>query len=68
MFRCVRAAFAQRRKTLSNALANGLGAYTREQVNAALEAAGVSTQARGETLGAREFAAISDRLSQIEAI
>ena len=68
MFRCVRAAFAQRRKTLSNALTNGLGAYTRGQVNAALEAAGVSTQARGETLGAREFAAISDRLSQIEAI
>ena len=35
MFRCVRAAFSQRRKTLSNALTNGLGGYAREEVNAA---------------------------------
>ena len=34
MFRCVRAAFSQRRKTLSNALTNGLGGYAREEVNA----------------------------------
>ncbi len=67
MFRCVRAAFSQRRKTLSNALTNGLGGYTREQVNAALEGAGISVQARGETLGIREFAAISDGLAGMEA-
>lgn len=68
MFRCVRAAFGQRRKTLSNALTNGLGAYNREEVNAALESAGVSVQARGETLGIEEFAAISDALSALKAM
>ena len=67
MFRCVRAAFAQRRKTLSNALTNGLGAYTREEVCAALEDAGISPQARGETLGLEQFAAVSDRLTSIKA-
>lgn len=67
MFRCVRAAFSQRRKTLSNALTNGLGAYTREQVCAALEAAGVNPQARGETLGAAEFAAVADALAGTNA-
>ena len=36
MFRCVRAAFSQRRKTLSNALAHGLAGFTREEVLAAL--------------------------------
>ena len=68
MFRCVRAAFGQRRKTLSNALTNGLGAYNREEVNAALESAGVSVQARGETLGIEEFAAISEALSALKAM
>ena len=67
MFRCVRAAFSQRRKTLSNALTNGLGAYTRKQVCAALEAAGVNPQARGETLGAAEFAAVADALAGTNA-
>lgn len=63
LFRCVRAAFSQRRKTLSNALANGLGDFTREQVHAALAAAGVDASARGEALGYAEFAAVSDALA-----
>ena len=67
MFRCVRAAFAQRRKTLSNALANGLGPYTRGQVCDALAAAGVSPSVRGETLGPEEFAAVADALSALNA-
>lgn len=67
MFRCVRAAFSQRRKTLSNALTNGLGAFTRAQVDSALTSAGVSPQARGETLSVAEFAAVSDALTQINA-
>ena len=67
MFRCVRAAFAQRRKTLSNALTNGLGAYTREQVNAALERAGIDPGVRGETLGCAEFARIADELRRTNA-
>ena len=62
MFRCVRAAFSQRRKTLSNALTNGLGGYSRETVLAALEAAGISAQARGETLSGADFARLADAL------
>ena len=67
MFRCVRAAFSQRRKTLSNALTNGLGGFTREAVLAALEAAGISPQARGETMSAEDFARISDCLGNCGA-
>ena len=68
MFRCVRAAFSQRRKTLSNALTNGLGGFDRAEVNAALEAAGISPQARGETLSGADFARLSDALGAYRAI
>ena len=63
MFRCVRAAFSQRRKTLSNALTNGLGGYAREEVNAALAAAGIDPQARGETLSGPDFARLASELA-----
>ena len=58
MFRCVRAAFSQRRKTLANALANGL-AIPRGAAAAAIEAAGFSPTARGETLSGPDFARLS---------
>jgi len=57
----VRAAFAQRRKTLANALAKGLGL----PVGAAREAAasaGVDPGRRAETLDIREFAEVARRL------
>jgi len=57
----VRAAFAQRRKTLANALAAGLGlpvGTTRE----AATLAGVDPGRRAETLHIREFAEIARRL------
>ena len=57
----VRAAFAQRRKTLVNALAKGLGL----PVGAAREAAasaGVDPGRRAETLDIREFAEVARRL------
>lgn len=61
-----RAAFGQRRKTLTNALANdpALGARTfdRPAIERALEAAGVDGQRRGETLSLEELAAISRAL------
>lgn len=58
-FRVSRAAFGQRRKTLWNALANApsLG-LDREVVAAALSAAGIDGQRRGETLSLEEIAAI----------
>jgi 16S rRNA (adenine1518-N6/adenine1519-N6)-dimethyltransferase len=58
----VRAAFAQRRKTLTNALAGGLG-LTADQVRAAAEGAGLDPIRRAETLTIPEFAALVARLS-----
>ena len=67
MFRCVRAAFSQRRKTLSNALSNGLGGFGRAEVLAALDAAGIDPRTRGETLSGADFARLSDALASLRA-
>ena len=56
-FRMVRAAFGQRRKTLSNAL-KGAG-FDKELIRTALPAAGIDGTRRGETLSLTEFAAIA---------
>jgi 16S rRNA (adenine1518-N6/adenine1519-N6)-dimethyltransferase len=58
LFRVVRAAFGQRRKTLLNALSGGLG-LPREQVETVLRNAGIAPQRRGETLTLEEFIALS---------
>lgn len=64
MFALIRASFNQRRKTLVNGLANDarLG-LTKEKVTDALEAMGLSSTVRGETLSLREFAELSNFLS-----
>jgi 16S rRNA (adenine1518-N6/adenine1519-N6)-dimethyltransferase len=53
-FRVVRAGFAQRRKRLANALAAGLG-LPKEDVEAALVAAGIDPGRRAETLTLEEW-------------
>ncbi|MFF4217613.1 16S rRNA (adenine(1518)-N(6)/adenine(1519)-N(6))-dimethyltransferase [Streptosporangium nondiastaticum] len=58
VFAVVDAAFAQRRKTLRAALAGWAGSAAAAE--AALVAAGVSPQARGEALTVYEFAAIAE--------
>jgi 16S rRNA (adenine1518-N6/adenine1519-N6)-dimethyltransferase len=58
----VRAAFAQRRKTLANALSGGLG-LPAERVRAAAEAAGIDPGRRAETLTILEFAGLVGPLS-----
>jgi 16S rRNA (adenine1518-N6/adenine1519-N6)-dimethyltransferase len=58
VFAAVDAAFAQRRKTLRAALAGWAGSAAAAE--AALVAAGVSPQARGEALTVEEFAAIAE--------
>jgi 16S rRNA (adenine1518-N6/adenine1519-N6)-dimethyltransferase len=62
-FALVRAAFAQRRKTILNNLkaAAGVLEFT-ASVESALEAASVSPQRRAETLSLAEFAALCDSL------
>ncbi|HZF56244.1 MAG TPA: 16S rRNA (adenine(1518)-N(6)/adenine(1519)-N(6))-dimethyltransferase RsmA [Polyangiaceae bacterium] len=51
----VRAAFGARRKTLRNAW-KGLYGWSREELTARAEEAGISLDARGETLSVEEFA------------
>lgn len=60
MFSFVEAAFAQRRKTLRNAL-RGAGATT-EDVEHALTGAGVATGVRAEELGLEELARVAARV------
>lgn len=68
MFRVIRAAFNQRRKTLANSLANsselnGSGhACTREDVTTTLEAMGLPAGIRGEALTLAQFGELADRL------
>lgn len=61
-FRVVRAAFAQRRKTLRNTLAAGLR-LPPQLVASAAARAGVDPQRRAETLALEEFARLTDSLA-----
>ena len=65
MFRLVRAAFNQRRKTLQNALHNMPELnLSKEQVVNALKEMGLSETIRGEKLTLEEFAKLSDLLTK----
>lgn len=62
-FRVIHAAFAQRRKTILNALSSDFASeYAKETIKAALDNAGIDQARRGETLDLPEFARISDFL------
>ena len=60
----VRAAFAQRRKMLVNALSSALG-LSKEQITETVKACGFDTKARGETLSVEDFAKLARELVQI---
>ena len=63
MFKLIRAAFNQRRKTLANGIKNFEGlSYSREDVEAALERLGFDKMVRGEALTLEQFARLSDEL------
>ena len=62
LFRVIRAAFGQRRKTLPNALSSGLGDYTKEDILSAVRDAGFPETVRGERLSVSDFARLSDAL------
>jgi len=59
--RVVKAAFAQRRKSLRNALTSG--GWGREQIDAALKRSGLDPQRRAETLALAEFSALAGALT-----
>lgn len=63
MFALIRASFNQRRKTLANGLANGMG-ISREQVSVALEEMGLPATIRGEALTLEQFAQLSNLLKR----
>ena len=59
----VRAAFAQRRKTLLNALSPAFGSrFSKEELRQIILECGFSEQVRGEQLGLEDFCALADRL------
>ena len=65
MFRLIRASFNQRRKTLANGLKNSPELdYTKEEIEAAIEALGRGASIRGEALTLEEFAKLADLLSK----
>lgn len=61
LFAVIKAAFGQRRKTLQNALTS-LPGVSKEQIAAAIAAAGLSPTVRGEALGLAQFARIAELL------
>jgi 16S rRNA (adenine1518-N6/adenine1519-N6)-dimethyltransferase len=64
LFRVIRAAFGQRRKTLRNALHGG--GWSIPDLEAALDACGITGQRRGETLTLEEFSQLSEALPELE--
>lgn len=64
-FQVVRAAFAQRRKTLVNTLFSVFGSkLDKAKLGGIIKACGLNEKIRGETLGIAEFAAISNSIGQ----
>lgn len=61
-FRVVRAAFAQRRKTLLNALSAGFSQFDKKTLAEVIAACGFAPTVRGETLDIPGFAAIANAL------
>ena len=62
-FRVVKCAFGQRRKTLINTLYNtGNFGISKNEIQNAVEAAGLSAKVRGEALSTEDFARLSDIL------
>lgn len=61
-FKVIKAAFGQRRKTLSNALSTGFPNLQKEQIIEAITACGFDERIRGERLSTADFAALSDKL------
>ena len=64
-FRVVKASFAQRRKTLLNALSSGLSQFDKPALAAVIEDCGFAPTVRGETLDIPGFAAVCRELLKL---
>ncbi len=65
-FKVIHAAFANRRKTLSNSLAGQFSDLTKDQLTTVLMQSGIDPMRRGETLNLKEFAILSNNLLNLE--
>ena len=65
LFKVIRAAFNQRRKTLINAISSQIPGVTKEQAERAVTESGFDARIRGETLDIGKFATIADKLAAI---
>ncbi len=63
-FRLVKASFAQRRKTMLNALSNAGFYGSKDDIKAVLESLGYDSNLRGETLSMKEFSEIAKRFAK----
>ncbi len=63
MFKVIRAAFNQRRKTLHNALAAGFGQLSKQELGEVIAECGFDERVRGEALGLEQFAKLADALA-----
>lgn len=66
-FRCIKAGFAQRRKTLLNSL-QSLGDYDKNTIAKALSDSGIEHERRAESLSMEEFARLSDLLGGMNCL
>ena len=64
-FRVIKAAFEQRRKTLQNALSNGMSDFSKEQIAEAIISCGHREDIRGERLSTEEFVNLADKMYEI---
>ena len=67
LFRVIRGAFAQRRKTLSNSLLTEYSALGRDIINDAIRSCGYEPSVRGEAFSCADFARIADYFTDIKA-
>lgn len=65
-FKVVKASFAQRRKTLLNALSSGNFGLSKDRIKAILAECSIQESRRGETLSLEEFAAIADAILDLK--
>ena len=65
LFRTVKGAFEQRRKTLPNALAASFGELSKDEITDAIIACGHKPDIRGERLDIADFVALADKLNEL---
>ena len=65
MFRIIRAAFNQRRKTMVNSIST-LGEFSKADIQSALQQMGLQPTVRGEALSLEQFATLSDTLKRLK--